>query len=142
MLVYYDDYVIVTKNSVTYGNKEFYVAGPVIKIYIVDNFVLICCSKIAYVFCKITKSHKYFMLPDSFVVNKRGDELYVVDLKESMFLSVMMSTVIKTSLGGLSIVFYIYVRSSSLKDDLPTVPLRTSVLRSFRGFEDIMVAFE
>lgn len=143
MLIYYDDYIIVSKDTVSYGPKWFNIRGKISKIYVVDNIVLLCCGKIAYVFCRNTKLYECIPLPDSFVVNRLKGKLFIIDLKELLLGSMMKSTMIEiNSWHRLSCMSCVYIRGCVLQDDLPTTLLRTEVARSFRGFEDLVVIAE
>lgn len=148
MLFYYDNHVIVSSKKITCGNKGFPVAGTVDRIYDIDDFLLICDRFTIYIFCKKTKKFASMFRWESFVINRvvggimGRRSILIVNMEQSrrlIAINGMLAWSLRLDNDKICVRQNVIVKIDNIKEDWPTVALRTPKWRSFAGFEDIIV---
>lgn len=168
MLIYYDDHVIITKSTLTYGEwlkgssnsikriyksdhilsvdtllsygqREIMLVGPVVKIYCVNDFVLICCIGGIYVYCKKIRRHKFIAGFKHFVINFVDDTVVIIDPTNSC-LEIRLNAIRLSRVGPeLMIETHISWPVHLLEDDLDPVSLHVVSKGLFQSPTDILI---
>lgn len=143
MLIYYDDDIIVTENTINYGNVCSPVNGLIVRIYDINGFLLICDKQNIHIYYKKYKEYSRMFRFDPFVVNLVNNEIFVIDIANAADRSIdhVKIVTIFTIINDFRKRYGCVLAVNKIKNDWPIVPLLTNIARSFRGFEDIIVAF-
>lgn len=142
MLLYYDDYIIVTNKLISYGQYSRSLAVPVNKVYDVNDFLLICCDNCVHIYCKINKCHEVTTCFEHFVVNYGYDQVLIIDVANSCSQVILDVVVLRRHEHRKVLISREQLLSGNLKKDINAVPLHVVSKGLFRGFADICVTTE
>lgn len=151
MLIYYDNHIIVTENTMTCGQWSRPLVGPINKIYDVNNFLIICCesaNRNIHIYHRKQRQYTCITIRGDFIVNQSGPNMVLI-VSNTVNIGMMNTNKVNAGVVNATILYWCNdtisvsrnrrVHKIYLEDDWPISSLRLIEPETFRGHTDIVI---
>ena len=139
MLIYYDDHVVLTEDTLNYGQWSEKLSGPIKRAYDVNNFLLIFCGNYVHVYCKKNRQHDRAFCFKNFIVNSGKHYVRIIDPTNANLVMMIGAIILHRNKHNTIINTDCHIMTCNLEDDLDPIVLRTAAKEPFWGHLDIIV---